>query len=101
MSAWLLVLIGFLILLPQNNDEINAEFKVYSAEGSNLNITTFVVYNRWGKVVYDANGSNNPSWDGSFNNTDAPSDTYTYFIEMDIPQCGTPIQEKGDVVLIR
>lgn len=84
-----------------DGDDLNDEFKVYRAEGSNLNISTFKVYNRWGKVVYDGSDTNNPSWDGRVDGEAAPSEVYTYFIEMEIPQCEQPIQKRGDVTLLR
>lgn len=84
-----------------NGDDVNNEFRIYSTEGSNLNITTFKVYNRWGKVVYDGSGANNPSWNGDVDGTAAPSDVYTYLIEIEVPQCEAPIQKRGDVSLIR
>lgn len=84
-----------------NGDEVNNEFKVYAAEGNNLNITTFKIYNRWGKVVFDGSGASNPSWNGEVNGKPAPSEVYTYFIEMEVPQCDTPIQKRGDVTLLR
>lgn len=84
-----------------NGDEVNNEFRIYSEEGTNLNVTIFKVYNRWGKVVFDGNGANNPTWNGDFNGEPAPSDVYTYFIEIEIPQCEEPIQKRGDVTLLR
>ena len=84
-----------------NGDELNDEFRIYSVEGATLNITTFKVFNRWGKVVYDGSGASNPSWNGDVDGTASPSDVYTYIIEIEVPQCEAPIQEKGDVSLIR
>jgi gliding motility-associated-like protein len=84
-----------------DGDDLNDEFKVYTAEGNNLDISTFKVYNRWGKVVYDGSGAGSPSWDGRVDGEPAPSEVYTYFIELEVPQCEQPIQKRGDVTLLR
>lgn len=84
-----------------DGDDLNDEFKVFTAEGTNLNITIFKVYNRWGKVVYDGSGAGDPSWNGQVDGEPSPSEVYTYFIEIEIPQCEAPIQRKGDLTLLR
>lgn len=84
-----------------DGDGLNDEFKVYTAENNNLNISTFKVYNRWGKVVYDGSNSSSPAWNGRVDGEPAPSEVYTYLIELEVPQCEQPIQKRGDVTLLR
>lgn len=84
-----------------NGDETNNEFRLYTREGSNLDIPTFKIFNRWGKVVYDGSGASNPSWNGEVDGTPAPSEVYQYLIEVEVPQCEAPIIKRGDLLLIR
>ena len=90
-----------------DGDGFNDAFDVmFTAEGSNqvvergaVQVTQFRIYNRWGNMVYD---NENPTlgWDGTQNDKAAPSDVYTYFLEVLYPN-GTVDVAKGDVTLIR
>jgi gliding motility-associated-like protein len=64
-----------------NGDGFNDNFVISGVQGYPNN--TFVVYNRWGNVVYSANGYSN-QWNGQNNNgTDLPESTY--FVILEIP----------------
>ena len=39
------------------------------------------VYNRWGQIVFESKGINDP-WDGKFNNKFVPTGTYLYVLEL-------------------
>lgn len=47
------------------------------------------IYNRWGQVVYNGNGY----WDGTFNGTMQPADTYFYYITIQGPDQNNPNTE--------
>lgn len=90
------------LLLPDvftpNNDTVNDKLEV---KGTFRRITDFEfqIYNRWGSPVFS---SDDPlkSWDGSFQGTSAPVDTYTYKIYAKLVD-GTEVNKTGKFLLIR
>lgn len=62
-----------------NGDGINDIWKPIGANSS-LNVR-IQVFNRYGKVVYTAEGENALNWNGKINSRPLPSDSYWYFIE--------------------
>ena len=97
--------IQFPDVFTPNNDGKNDTFEPYQFPFIKcprfVNSLTFTVFNRWGKVVFDGSGASNPSWNGRVDGEPAPSEVYTYYIELEVPQCDTPIFKKGDVTLLR
>jgi len=64
-----------------NGDGFNDNFVISGIQG--FPNSTFVVYNRWGNLVYSANGYSN-QWNGQNNNgTDLAESTY--FVVLEIP----------------
>jgi len=58
----------------------------------------FIITNRWGQVVFNAENSG-MRWDGNFNGVPQDMGTYYYYIKYD---CGSTIlEQKGDLTLIR
>ena len=67
-------------------------------QGPSATITSFKIYDRWGKQVYN---NENPSrgWDGNFQGERQNPDVYVYMIEY---QVGNRVESfSGDVTLIR
>jgi CHU_C Type IX secretion signal domain len=64
-----------------------------------ITYTKFIIFDRWGEVIYDASGKPDPEWNGNYgNNTKlCPSDVYIYLIQ---PSFATE-PFKGSVSLIR
>ncbi|MEY3194865.1 MAG: hypothetical protein RIQ78_962 [Bacteroidota bacterium] len=62
----------------------------------------FVIYNRWGKKVFETNDPNG-GWDGSAGGADATSDVYAWTLEYVVEFNGIQqqINEKGEVTLLR
>lgn len=65
-------------------------------------ITAFRIYNRWGQMIYNALSA----WDGRFRGKEQPVGTYSYYIEVEIPDADRPGQMKvdsrqGSVTLLR
>jgi len=85
-----------------NNDNLNDYF--YPLTRGIKSIIRFSIYNRFGKLVYEA--KNFPpndkafGWNGKVNNQDQPSTVFVYYIEA-ICDLGEKIRRKGTVVLIR
>lgn len=80
-----------------NGDGLNDFFNVHNIKYEQ--ILKFVVYNRYGEMVYDGK---NPDigWDGYFKGQPAPLGVYSYNIIINIPFVGVR-NYKGDVTLIR
>jgi gliding motility-associated-like protein len=62
----------------------------------------FVIYNRWGKKVFETNDPNG-GWEGSAGGADATSDVYAWTLEYVVEFNGIQqqINEKGEVTLLR
>jgi hypothetical protein len=67
-------------------------------------ISKFVIYNRWGEIMFSANRipANDPvyGWDGTYKNIALKPDAYIYIVEA-VCESGEPVVLKGDVSLIR
>lgn len=81
-----------------NGDDLNDKFRVIVR--GNIVIEEFLVFNRWGQLVYDAPTDDLAGWDGRFGDAPAASDTYVYSAKIRYPDGRTEIA-KGDVMLIR
>jgi len=82
---------GSLVFVPEsfspNGDLINDFFEIQGIEGFPNNVIQ--VYNRWGNIIYEAQGYDNESvrWDGSsvdgLLGDQAPAGTYYYVLDLD------------------
>lgn len=80
-----------------NKDNLNDFFRPIVK--GNIEITEFVIFNRWGQKVYEGD-SPLEGWDGNFNGEISPSDVYVYVISYRFPN-GNIDKMKGDVTLLR
>ncbi len=83
---------------PDNGDDINDHFRVII--NGDLQLEEFLVFNRWGQLVYEAPSGDLVGWDGMWKEKPAPSDTYVYTAKLKYPDGRTEIA-KGDVALLR
>lgn len=87
--------------ITPNGDGVNDEFIIpeLSMNPELYPNNEFIVFNRWGDVVYSAKPYNN-DWSGttSSGNKDLPQGTYYYVIRLDI---GSGEVYKGDVTILR
>lgn len=82
-----------------NGDGIND--RMYPILIGNLQLKNFRVFSRWGTLLFETNNpSPNMGWDGRWNNSSQPMDTYTWTAEA-ITQGGELIKKSGNFVLIR
>ena len=85
-----------------NGDNLNDRFGVLG--GGIKTIRSFVVMDRWGKVVFERKMANptdrNSSWDGSRNGEPAPLGAYVYMLEVECDG-GQVFSYKGTVMLVR
>lgn len=87
-----------------NNDNLNDALTTHFSFPS-LTVARFVVYDRWGSVVYSrvnfalANGE--PIWNGNVENGDAaPAGIYPYTLKCQFPD-GTPMTYRHSVALVK
>lgn len=59
----------------------------------------FKIFNRWGQLIFETNDIH-AGWNGMFNGKRQPSETYTYFVEMNMLD-GTSLSKKGTFDLLR
>jgi len=65
--------------MTPNGDGANDFFYIRNIETFPNNVLT--IYNRWGNIVYQANGYVN-TWDGTHNGAPLPVGNYYYYIEL-------------------
>lgn len=83
---------------PDNGDDFNDNFRIII--NGNIVIEEFLIFNRWGQMVYEAPEDDLAGWDGMWNNEPAASDTYVYTATLRYPD-GRSEVAKGDVILIK
>lgn len=81
-----------------NNDDVNDRFRVLV--NGNIVVEEFLIFNRWGQLVYEAPTDDLSGWDGRFKDVPAASDTYVYSAKIRFPDGKIDIA-KGDLMLIR
>jgi gliding motility-associated-like protein len=83
---------------PDNGDDINDNFRIII--NGNIVIEKFMIFNRWGQMVYEAPEDDLAGWDGTWKNEPAASDTYVYTATLRYPDGRSEIA-KGDVILLK
>lgn len=81
-----------------NNDDLNDKFRIII--NGNIQMTKFLIFNRWGQKVYEAPDGDLDGWDGTIKGEPASSDTYVYSADLVFPD-GKVEKLKGDVILLR
>ena len=67
-------------VITPNGDGKNDYFEIVGADNPCLDISRLIIYNRWGKKVFEANGSKF-IWDGTNNGTQSSEGNYFYVLE--------------------
>jgi gliding motility-associated-like protein len=92
----------FANVFTPNGDGQNDRFYPQGVDG--FPIRTFMIYDRWGEIVFAAHniGVNDPSagWDGTFRGQTLKPDVYVYVVDA-ICSNGKKVAIRGDVSLIR
>ena len=60
-----------------NTDNINNVFKPVFSSGVSPSNYTFLIYNRWGEIIYESH-SIDDGWDGMFDSKNSPDGTYVW-----------------------
>jgi gliding motility-associated-like protein len=77
----------------------DGENDVLQVEGRFLSEVYWVVYNRWGEKVFEANSAAD-AWDGRYKGEPQPPQAYGYYLRYVCPD-GTVTTKKGNVTLLR
>lgn len=93
------------ILIPNaftpNNDGINDQLRIFPNSNCIETVESFMVYNRWGEIVYKTNGSTSMiKWDGNFKGKPLPVGVYIYALFVKQVN-GIQKSYRGDIGLIR
>ena len=83
-----------------DGDEKNNVFKPIITSGVDIFNYTFLIYNRWGQIVWE---SFNPNigWDGTYNGTMCQDGVYTWKLRFKTPKTDEVKEFKGSLTLIR
>ncbi|MDE3235900.1 MAG: PKD domain-containing protein [Bacteroidota bacterium] len=79
-----------------NGDGVN---DVISVKGFGIAKMKWMIYNRWGTLVFVSTSLNN-GWNGTYNGTLQPQDVYHYILEVQMSD-NTKYTRKGDITLLR
>ncbi|WP_118972169.1 gliding motility-associated C-terminal domain-containing protein [Taibaiella koreensis] len=84
-----------------NGDGLNDVFEPKFVNKSGYVVKSFKIFNRWGQLVYLAEGTRKASWNGYYYNKDkrAEPGTYYYYIRVEFID-GTKDTVKGDVTIV-
>ena len=92
-------------IFSPNQDNNNDYFTIYTNEKEEVEIIeTFLIYDRWGEVVFHAEdipiNEEKAGWNGQFNNEEALTGVYIYMAKI-LLKSGETRTLTGDVTLIR
>jgi len=80
-----------------NGDGLNDKFRIRVFD--NYKILRFVIYNRWGSLVYSSTNAID-GWDGTYKGYQQQAGAYIYYLEME-STAGRKIIKQGTIQLLR
>ena len=83
-----------------NGDERNNSFKPVITSGVDFFNYTFVIYNRWGQIIWESFNAN-MGWDGTYDNKPCQDGTYTWKLRFKVPKTDEIKEFYGSFTLIR
>jgi len=89
-------LIGVPNAFSPNGDNVNDRIFV---EGDGIVSFNFLIYNRWGELVYESNDPNE-GWDGTYKGVPQEMEVYTYVVSVQFIDASTQ-SLKGNITLLR
>ncbi len=81
-----------------NGDGINDFYRPIGLSGED--VQHFVIYNRWGQIVYRGDDLENDGWDGRFQGKEQPTEEYIFVLEYRIGN-SAPQVRRGGFTLVR
>ncbi|MGQ9863302.1 MAG: PKD domain-containing protein [Bacteroidia bacterium] len=93
---------GALLTIPNsftpNGDGINDLFQILAGGIEKLE---FLIYDRWGKEVYNNQGAIKFTWDGTYNNVAVPEGVYVYLARYKLYNESTYRVRSGTITILR
>jgi gliding motility-associated-like protein len=83
-----------------DGDERNNTFKPIVTSGVDIFNYTFVIYNRWGQIIWESFNPN-MGWDGTYNNIPCQDGIYTWKLLFKVPKTDEIKEFRGSLTLIR
>jgi gliding motility-associated-like protein len=83
-----------------DGDERNNVFKPIITSGVDIFNYTFLIYNRWGQIVWESFNPN-VGWDGTYNSTMCQDGVYTWKLRFKTPKTDEVKEFKGSLTLIK
>ena len=83
-----------------NGDERNNVFKPIITSGVDIFNYTFVIYNRWGQIIWESFNPNT-GWDGTYNSIPCQDGVYTWKMRFKVPKTDEIKEFLGSFTLIR
>ncbi|MCB9234899.1 MAG: gliding motility-associated C-terminal domain-containing protein [Bacteroidia bacterium] len=80
-----------------NGDDLNDDFRLYFLGVVQYNL---LIFDRWGKLLFDNNGNVNQFWDGTFQGKGLPEGVYVYRLTVTDWKGGTH-ERRGSITLVR
>ena len=77
----------------------NGNNDVLFADGKNINNISFLIFNRWGNLVFESQ-SLNQGWDGFYKGKEANVGVYVYYAKGNFNN-GDAFEKKGSITLVR
>lgn len=80
-----------------NNDQKNDYF-IVKADG--MTELKFIIWNRWGEIVYETDDPNSLGWDGTFKGKEVTPDSFAWYVLLTCGN-GDVYEDKGNVTLLK
>lgn len=95
---------GILYWVPNSftpdSDEHNQMFGPVMTEGFDVNDFTFLIFNRWGEIIWESHDPNS-KWDGRYNGNMSQDGIYSWKLQFSVFGDDGRIIDFGHLVLIR
>ncbi|MFH1319522.1 MAG: gliding motility-associated C-terminal domain-containing protein, partial [Bacteroidota bacterium] len=90
------------VFSPGDAEYENQAFRLYGLKADIIKEVKFIVYDRWGTMVFEASSVEDAEigWDGTTNGKPLPAGVFVYYVRI-ILLGDEEIIEKGDVTLLR
>jgi len=101
-TVWVTVepnFLGIPTAFSPNGDDKNETFRPVTLTDDE--VTTFLIYNRWGQIVFDGSDVHGEGWDGTYLGVPQAVDVYMYFLVYQKSGASEPTNVRGRFTLIR
>jgi gliding motility-associated-like protein len=83
-----------------NGDERNNTFKPIITSGVDVFNYVFVIYNRWGQIIWESYNTN-MGWDGNYDNKPCQDGVYTWKLRFKTPKTDKINEFIGNLTIIK